>query len=222
MTTIVVSTGTYFRPFDRLIDWLEPWASIHPDVAFTVQHGPGHPLPGATNSDFLAFEDLASQFDSADIVVLQGGAGGVMDAREHGRVPIVVPRLPGGGEVVDDHQLLFCRRAASLGLVYCAESAAELYSLLAAAIAGRIPTRVTDVEPTPGSSRLAALLSAPFTPLAVSGRRSRLARSLRLLFRPSSVSGRNAAGKNAAGKNTREASGKKAVEDTVNPEARSQ
>ena len=180
--TVVVSAGTYFHPFDRLIDWITPWSVEHPDVRFIVQHGPGHPMPGAVNHEFVAYEKLLALFVSADVIVLQGGAGGVMDARELGRVPIVVPRRPVGGEVVDNHQLIFTRTAADLGLVYCADSEDELRMLLDSALAGALSTHRDTGETTPGSANLAALLASSPALLPIAARRRRLLRSLRLLL----------------------------------------
>jgi len=180
--TVVVSAGTYFHPFDRLIDWIAPWSKAHPEVRFVVQHGPGHPLPGAVNYDFVAYEKLLALFVSADVIVLQGGAGGVMDARELGRVPIVVPRRPVSHEVVDNHQLIFTRKAAELGLVYCADSEDELRMLLDSALAGALSTHRDTGETTPGSANLAALLASSPALLPIAARRRRLLRSLRLLL----------------------------------------
>jgi len=181
-TTIVVSMGTYFHPFDRLLDWIEPWADEHPDVVFVVQHGPGRPLAGAHNHDFVSYDYLLDLFAAADVIVLQGGAGGVMDARELGRVPIVVPRRPVDNEVVDSHQLIFTGKAAELGLVHCADSRDDLWSMLDACLDGSLPTRHADHEHSPGSAALAALLADSPESLPLSARRRRLARSLRLLL----------------------------------------
>ena len=180
--TIVVSMGTYFHPFDRLLEWIEPWAEAHPHVLFVVQHGPGRPLAGAVNHEFVAYDYLLELFTDADVVVLQGGAGGVMDARELGRIPIVVPRRPVDDEVVDDHQLIFTGKAAELGLVHCADSRDELWALLDGALDGTVSTRHDDHEHTPGSATLAALLADSPESLPPAARRRRLARSLRLLI----------------------------------------
>lgn len=180
--TVVVSAGTYFRPFDRLFDWLEPWAARHPDVRFVVQHGPGRPLAGAENHDFLDYERLIELFTTADVVVLQGGAGGVMDARELGRIPVVVPRHPVGGEVVDDHQLLFSRRAAELGIAHYADTEPALHGLLDAAVAGDLVTRAEHPEPTPGSANFAAILEGELTALSGTARRRRFRRSVGLVL----------------------------------------
>ena len=119
---VIVSAGSYHLPFDRLGDWMEPWVGRHADVRVVVQHGPGLPLSGAENHDVLPYGDLLELCRAADAVVLQGGAGGVMDMRAIGRVPVVVPRVPVNDEVVDEHQLIFTDRAEQLGAVHRATS----------------------------------------------------------------------------------------------------
>jgi UDP-N-acetylglucosamine transferase subunit ALG13 len=115
--TVVVSAGTYHLPFNRLTEWMEPWTARHPDAHVVMQHGPGRPLPGAENHALLPYERLLELCAAADAVVLQGGAGGVMDMRTLHRIPIVVPRVPVDDEVVDDHQLVFTQLAAELGII---------------------------------------------------------------------------------------------------------
>jgi UDP-N-acetylglucosamine transferase subunit ALG13 len=174
--TVLVSAGTYHLPFDRLAEWIEPWALRHPDVRVVMQHGPGRGVSGAENRASLPYEELLALIRSVDAVVLQGGAGGVMDARALGRIPIVVPRVPGDGEVVDDHQLLFTAEVARQQVVYRALADKELWELLDDALSARIPTRTRRTEPTPGTAVLAELLSQRVERVRVSTRLLRLAR----------------------------------------------
>lgn len=156
--SVVASVGTYHHPFDRFVDWLEPWTDEHhADVVF--QHGSTRPIDGATNHTMLAPQDLLEHYRRADVVVLQGGAGGVMDARRAGRIPIVVPRVPVGDEVVDDHQVVLSRRLAEMGLVHVAESREQLHALLDGVADGSVPTRTGTVEPTAGVKAAVSLLS---------------------------------------------------------------
>ena len=180
--SVVVSAGTYHLPFNRLTEWMEPWTQAHPEVHVVMQHGPGKPLGGAENHAVLPYAQLLTLCSAADAVVLQGGAGGVMDMRALRRIPIVVPRVPVDDEVVDDHQLIFTGKAAELGLVHCADSRDELWALLDGALDGTVSTRHDDHEHTPGSATLAALLADSPESLPPAARRRRLARSLRLLI----------------------------------------
>jgi hypothetical protein len=64
------------------------------------------------------------------------------DAWTRGQVPIAVPRLRRLGEVVDDHQVDFCRKLAALGSIRLAEDPVILADLLDEAIRDLAPFRV--------------------------------------------------------------------------------
>ena len=51
-------------------------------------------MRNSQNHEVLSHKELLEHYRAADAIVLQGGAGGVMDARKVGRIPIVVPRIP--------------------------------------------------------------------------------------------------------------------------------
>lgn len=156
---VVVSAGTYHLPFDRLSVWVEEWLRKNPDVRLVMQHGPSSPVAGAENVEILPYSELLELCRQADAVVLQGGAGGVMDMRALGIVPIVVPRVPGGGEVVDDHQLVFSAEMAELGIIRRALTAEELATLLDQSRSAEIAAPGTIA--TPGADAVRALLEQP-------------------------------------------------------------
>ena len=132
----VVTVGTDHHRFDRLMDWLERWNAGHPGaVRWVVQHGSSRPLPGAENFGMTPRADLLELLRAADLVLTQGGPGGIMDSRLCGTVPIVVPRLAKLHEVVDDHQVAFARHLGRNGLVITAESETELHAALDRAVA---------------------------------------------------------------------------------------
>ena len=161
--SVVASVGTYHHPFDRFVQWLEPWTTQnHADVVF--QHGSTRPMEQSDNHEMLPHQELLEHYSSADAVVLQGGAGGVMDARKVGRIPIVVPRIPVDHEVVDNHQVILCRRLADLGLVHVAESADELARLLDGVRGGTVTSRVDSSRPSPGVAETVRLLTTRQVP----------------------------------------------------------
>lgn len=171
---VVASVGTYHLPFDRFSDWLQRWIKDQDDVRLVVQHGPSKPVVGAENVDTFRYEDLMSFCRSADVVVLQGGAGGVMDMRSIGVTPIVVPRVPGGGEVVDDHQLVFCDAMERIGLVRCARSYEDLAELLDVSLRERDRNLSGQQPGTPGADVVRETLRRPIDgiPLSTVGRRA--------------------------------------------------
>lgn len=156
---VVVSAGTYHLPFDRLSDWVQQWMGTRPEARVVMQHGPSRPVPGADNRTILPYDELLELCRSADAVVLQGGAGGVMDMRALGVIPVVVPRVPGSGEVVDDHQLVFTAEMAGLGLIRRATSYDDFAELLDASLAGALPASVADIA-TPGVAAVRDLLDS--------------------------------------------------------------
>lgn len=133
--TGVVTVGTDHHRFDRLMDWIERWNTSRPGaISWIAQHGSSRPLAGADGFGMKAREELLELLRTADVVVTQGGPGGIMDSRECGTAPIVVPRLARLDEVVDDHQVAFTRQLAGRGLVVAAESEADLHAALDRAV----------------------------------------------------------------------------------------
>ena len=177
---VVASAGTYHLPFDRLSHWMERWLATHDDVRLIMQHGPSAEVRGAENIALLPYAQLLEHCRAADAVVLQGGAGGVMDMRALEVVPIVVPRIPGNdGEVVDDHQLVFTSEMERLGVVRRALTYEELAHTLDAALADSAtsPQKSAQVA-TPGAQAVAGLMDSPILPLS---RRKSVSRLTRLI-----------------------------------------
>ncbi len=134
--TVVVSVGTDHHPFNRLMDWVEQWTIGAPDdVSVVVQHGASRPPRGSIGHYMLPKQELVALMATADAVLVQGGPGGIMDARRAGRMPIAVPRLGRLGEAVDDHQVSFCRHMAAAGKLVIAENAREAFAALDCALA---------------------------------------------------------------------------------------
>lgn len=162
---VVVSAGTYHLPFDRLSRWMQEWLDEHDGVRLVMQHGPSESVRGAENVEILPYAELLDLCREADVVVLQGGAGAVMDMRDLGVVPIVVPRVPGDGEVVDDHQLVFSAEMAQLGIIHRALTPQELGAQLERALAGGANTPGDIADPgdiaTPGAQAVRELLERP-------------------------------------------------------------
>jgi UDP-N-acetylglucosamine transferase subunit ALG13 len=136
--TAVVTVGTDHHRFDRLMDWLESWQAEHPDaISWIVQHGASRPMRNADCFAIRPRPELLELIRAADLVITQGGPGGIADARECGKLPIVVPRLARLDEVVDDHQIAFAKQLAATGRVIAAQTEAELHAVLDRALGSR-------------------------------------------------------------------------------------
>lgn len=148
---VVVTYGTDHHRFARLSDWVQTWlADRETPVRCVVQEGSSPPPADAEAIGMVARTELLALMAEATVVVGQGGPGTVLDARSSGRVPVVVPRLAALDEVVDDHQVAFCRRMAREGQAVLAESEARLHQVLDAAVAHPdLLLRAPDPSPVP-------------------------------------------------------------------------
>jgi UDP-N-acetylglucosamine transferase subunit ALG13 len=118
------------------MDWLESWLQAHPgEVRMIVQHGTSRLPAGAEGFAMCSHDDIVELTHRSDVVITQGGPGGIMDSRYCGILPIVVPRLPELHEVVDDHQVLFCRQLADAEMIRLAGAEQELHAALDRALA---------------------------------------------------------------------------------------
>ena len=141
---ILVTVGTYFHRFDRLIQWFDRWVDERDDseigVEAIVQRATA--APGRASSvEYFAFDELVEQIQKADIVVTHGGPGSIFEARKWGRLPLVVARDPEGDEHVDNHQQLFAERMAADGQVLLARTEDDFRELLDSLVAS--PQTVT-------------------------------------------------------------------------------
>lgn len=162
---VVVSVGTDHHPFNRLMGWVESWLA-RPEatgVRCVVQAGTSRPPSSAISRSLVPHDELMDLMRQARGVVTHGGPATILDAREAGHVPIVVPRRRSLGEHVDDHQVAFCRRVSEEGLIKLAATEDELFSLLDQARRAEAPPAQAAAAPGIGAFIACAqrLLLAP-------------------------------------------------------------
>jgi UDP-N-acetylglucosamine transferase subunit ALG13 len=134
--SIVVSVGTDHHRFDRLIDWTENWiAGSRFDVDLFVQHGASRVPRIGGGAQLLPRAEMLERYRAADIVVTQGGPGGIFDVASVGKLPIVVPRHPDLGEHIDGHQVVFGRFLADRSEAILAEDEVTFDDVLSRAAA---------------------------------------------------------------------------------------
>jgi len=132
---VLVAVGTDHHPFDRVIAWIDRWLEEGTLPArVIVQHGTAAAPRLAEGHPLLDHETMQSAMAEADLVICHGGPATITEARRHGHLPICVPRDPRLGEHVDEHQQLFARRMAGVGVVRLAETEPQLRSALAEAL----------------------------------------------------------------------------------------
>ena len=127
---LVVSLGTDYHTFDRLLRWVKAYLAENPQVRCLIQHGHTSPVEGADNVKFLPAGTLKRLYAKAQVVLVQGGPGSIQDARATGAIPLVVPRRVGFDEVVDNHQVPFVTMMERQGGAVIVESRADLFDKL--------------------------------------------------------------------------------------------
>lgn len=147
---LFASVGSDHHRFDRLVGWLDAWSQDN-DVDCVIQFGTATPPQHASGVAYVDRAVLLRAMRSADIVVVQGGPMSIIEARREGSRPVVVPRVPRLREVVDDHQVTFCRKLDGEGLIALAETATELRAHLDRALADPASMKLVD-EPHVESS----------------------------------------------------------------------
>ena len=111
---IAVITGTHPRyRFDRLLDALQVIAKSNPGERIVLQ---GPHAEGSTHNletvGILGRDEILSICRDARAVLIHGGTGALALSRAAGHTPILVPRDPRHGEVIDAHQLEFAKHLA--------------------------------------------------------------------------------------------------------------
>ena len=127
---LVVSLGTDYHTFDRLLRWVKAYLAENPQVRCLVQHGHTSPVEGADNVKLLPAGTLKRLYAKAQVVLVQGGPGSIQDARATGAIPLVVPRRVEFDEVVDNHQVPFVTMMEKQGGAVIVESRADLFDKL--------------------------------------------------------------------------------------------
>lgn len=128
---ILLSLGTHQQPFPRALDLVEPLALSGEELV--IQHGSTAPRPEMPNTrwiEYMPYEQIVETMMDAESVVCHAGVGTIMTALKTAHTPVVVPRLAGHGEHVDDHQLDIATRFAERGLVRVLSTETDLAPLL--------------------------------------------------------------------------------------------
>jgi UDP-N-acetylglucosamine transferase subunit ALG13 len=161
----LVSVGTHDKGMDRLVKAVDEAAErgeLPPPVF--VQVGSGAYVPRHIQwARSLPRDEFGARVLQARLIISHAGVGIVGQCIEAGKVPVVVPRFPGTGEIVDDHQVRTARRLSKDGLVVDCEDLSQLAA--AAARALELMKRPRDVsaevsDPSAAAAILARLRAA--------------------------------------------------------------
>ena len=151
---LVVSLGTDYHTFDRLLRWVKAYLAENPQVRCLIQHGHTSPVEGADNVKLLPAGTLKRLYAKAQVVLVQGGPGSIQDARATGAIPLVVPRRVEFDEVVDNHQVPFVTMMEKQGGAVIVESRADLFDKLTLAFEN--PSLFHAAQPSVATPSIAA------------------------------------------------------------------
>ena len=133
---IFVTVGG-MRAFKRLIEEMDRIAG-ELDEPVVMQIGSTDYQP--RNCDYFRFmsrEDIEKLYRDARAVVCHAGTGSILSALAHNKPLVLVPRLTGHGEVLDDHQLEIARQMEAQGVAVVYD-VADLASAIANAATGPV------------------------------------------------------------------------------------
>jgi len=117
-----VTLGTHHQRFDRLLRLVDEAAAAgvlpRPVRGQTgASDGFVSALDDSDLRPWLAPEEMLERIRGASVVVTHAGAGVIATCLREGRRPLVLPRLGGLDEHVDDHQRQLAMKLRSMGIV---------------------------------------------------------------------------------------------------------
>ena len=144
---ILAAVGTDHHPFDRFVTWLDTWQQHNAECEVFIQRGTTKLVPHARSAQWLEPGELDAMMHRADAIVCHGGPSTIMEARQAGVVPVVIPRNPAMGEHVDEHQMRFSAFMAGKGAIQVAHDESELSQQLKGVVHGTAERVVTGTPP---------------------------------------------------------------------------
>jgi len=121
-----VTVGNARQPFARMLRAVAAIARDLPRPVFVQSGATPFQAPDCEIEAFLSITEFERRVAQSDLVITHAGAGSVITAVRAGKVPVVVPRLAGEGEHVDDHQTEFARELARMGRAVAVEDVSNL------------------------------------------------------------------------------------------------
>jgi UDP-N-acetylglucosamine transferase subunit ALG13 len=141
---VLVTVGSD-KPFRRLIEAVAGIVPADIEVLWQTGSTPTEGL-GINARPFMPASALEQAAADADVVVAHAGCGSALMALKAGKCPVLVPRDPSHGEVIDMHQLQIARWLAQQGLAV-ERTAEELSFDDVEAAATRAVVRRSDLPP---------------------------------------------------------------------------
>lgn len=113
---ILVTLGTHSQPFDRLAKGIDEYATTT-NEKIIVQMGVSELSMNHVSRTFAycSKDDMNEFIHQADLLIMQGGWGGLEEAIDLGKRIVAVPRIEGVEHIHNQEQLV--RKLESLGCV---------------------------------------------------------------------------------------------------------
>jgi len=111
---IFVSLGTHSQPFDRLAKGIDDYAANTLEEIIVQTGVTKYEFKNiARHFDYCQKDVMNDYVDKADVLVMQGGWGGMEEAIDKGKRVVAVPRIEGKEHIHNQEQLV--RKLESLG-----------------------------------------------------------------------------------------------------------
>jgi len=147
IVTTFVTVGNATQPFKRLLDGVAGIIATLPQPVI-VQRGStpfsGH---GYKSVQFMEMEQFGRLVETAELLIMHGGAGSIIHAVQAGKIPVVMPRRAKYQEIVDDHQVEFTYALAESGKVVLAMEPVDLEKAIADALASQSNNHLSPTPP---------------------------------------------------------------------------
>jgi len=126
---IFVTVGNANQGFGRLLQEVDRLAGEglfgSEEVFMQIGHRPGFTPQHCTANAFLDGEEFQAKMHDATLIICHGGCT-VLQAISLGKLPVVMPRMRGYKEHINDHQVLFVQTLAKKSRIIPAFEPAEL------------------------------------------------------------------------------------------------
>ena len=127
---VFLTVGTQL-PFERLVQSVDKWAGLNPDMPVFAQIGETLYRPKYMEFvERISPAEYAEKFSAARVVVSHVGMGTIISGLENAKPLVLMPRLASLGEHRNDHQLGTARKFSDRAIIDIVESEQALLEAL--------------------------------------------------------------------------------------------
>jgi UDP-N-acetylglucosamine transferase subunit ALG13 len=119
---IFATVGMHTAPFDRFVTAVDTYAATSGEDVLVQVGGSTVRCRFARTVDYMDEVAFASSLDSCDLLITHGGDT-ILEALRRGIPTVAVPRRHEFSEIIDNHQVIFCKTMALRGFIVYSEPA---------------------------------------------------------------------------------------------------